>query len=94
MAVYRVLYWQEFPAQVKAEDDRDEVNLQLDPRFQELIDTAAMQRNLAGSDAYLEAWAWSEPAQRTGTAGDVARAVCLELNATLEECRAGMEKDL
>jgi len=84
MAVYRVLYWQEFPAQVKAEDERDEVSLQLDPRFQELIDTAAMQRNLTGGDAYLEAWRWSEPAERPGNARDVAESVQRELEATLE----------
>ena len=84
MAVYRVLYWQEFPAQVKAEDERDEVSLQLDPRFQELIDAAAMQRNMTGGDAYLEAWRWSEPAERPGNAQDVAESVQRELEATLD----------
>ncbi len=82
MAAYRVLYWQEFPVQVKAEDERGEINLQLDSRFQELIDAAAMERNLAGTDAYLEAWRWSQPEQRTGDARAVAEAVQRELEAS------------
>ena len=84
MATYRVLYWQEFPAQVKAEDDQDEVSIQLDPRFQTLIDTAAMQRNLIGSDEYLDAWHWSEPSERPGNAHEVAESVQQELESALK----------
>ena len=38
MATYKVLYWQEVPSQVKAEDDGDDVTLPLPDRFQERID--------------------------------------------------------
>lgn len=91
MAIYRVLYWQEFPAQVKAEDDQDEVNIQLDPRIQKLIDAAAMQRGLGGSDEYLDAWHWSEPSERPGNAREVAESVQKELESALElhSCSGG-----
>ena len=84
MAIYRVLYWEEFPVQVTAEDDQDEVNIQLDPLIQILIDTAAMKRNLIGSDEYLDAWHWSEPSERPGNAREVAEAVQQELESVLQ----------
>ena len=41
MATYRILYWQEVPSQVKAEDAADEVSLPLSDRFQARIDQLA-----------------------------------------------------
>ena len=38
MATYKVMYWQEVPSQIKAEDDADDVTLQMPDRFQERID--------------------------------------------------------
>ena len=81
MATYKILYWQEIPSQIKAEDDSDDVNLQLDPRFMERIDQLAAQRGLQGQDDYLAQWRWSDEQERGGTAEDVARAVKLELEA-------------
>ena len=79
MATYQILSWQEIPAQVRAEDDDDEVNLELDPRFQERIDKVATERGVTGTDEYLDGWAWSEPEERAGTAREVAEAVKKEL---------------
>ena len=81
MATYKILYWQEVPSQIKAEDDADDVNLQLDPRFMERIDQLAAQRGLQGQDDYLAQWRWSDEQERDGTAGDVARAIKIELEA-------------
>jgi len=81
MATYKILYWQEIPSQIKAEDDSDDVNLQLDPRFMERIDQLAAQRGLQGQDDYLAQWRWSDEQERDGTAGDVARAIKIELEA-------------
>jgi hypothetical protein len=75
MAVYRILYWQEIPAQIRAEDDEGEINVELPPAFQERIDRIAMQRGLAGNDSYLDHWKWSEPAERPGTAQEVVDAL-------------------
>jgi Virulence factor len=81
VATYTVLYWQEVPSQVKAEDEVDDVTLPLDPRFMERIDRLAAQRGLQGSDDYLAHWRWSAPQEREGTAEEVAQAVRRELEA-------------
>lgn len=84
MATYTILYWQEIPSQIKAEDDADDVTLPLDPRFMERIDRLAAQRGLQGSDDYLAQWRWSEAQQRDGTAEAVAQAVKRELEAAAD----------
>ena len=35
MATYKILYWQEIPSQIKADDGVDEVTVSLPPRFME-----------------------------------------------------------
>ena len=84
MATYQVLYWQEIPSQIKAEDDLDTVTLPLDPRFMERIDRLAVQRGLQGTDEYLAQWRWSDAQEREGTAEDVANAVKRELEAAAD----------
>jgi cvfA/B/C family virulence factor len=81
MATYKVLYWQEVPSQVKAEDDQDEVNIPMPQRFMERVDRLAMQRGLQGTDDFLAQWHWSDEEERDGTAQDVAAAVVAELEA-------------
>ena len=81
MATYRILSWQEVPSQVRAEDDRDDVTLPLDPKFMDRIDQLAAQRGLQNSDDYLAQWQWSEDRERDGTAQQVAEAVKAELEA-------------
>lgn len=81
MATYKVLYWQEIPTQIKAEDDADDVTVELPPRFMERIDRVAVQRGLQGSDDYLAQWRWSEEEERQGSASEVAEAVRAELEA-------------
>ena len=81
MAVYKVLYWQEIPTQVKAEDNDDEVTVQLAARFMEHIDILAAKRGLQAADDYLAQWKWSEEQEREGPAREVAEAVRAELEA-------------
>jgi hypothetical protein len=81
VATYKILYWQEIPSQIKAEDDSDDVTLPLDPRFMERIDRLAAQRGLQGSDDYLAQWRWSDEQERDGSAEEVARAIKSELEA-------------
>lgn len=81
MATYKVLYWQEVPSQVTAEDDTDEVTAPLDPKFMERIDELAAQRGMQDADDYLAQWTWSEEHQRDGSAQEVADAVKAELEA-------------
>jgi len=80
VATYRILYWQEIPAQIQAEDD-DEVSLLLPPKFQQRIDALAAERGLQRSDDYLAQWKWSEEHDRDGSAQQVADAVKAELEA-------------
>ena len=81
MATYKILYWQEIPSQIKAEDDMDDVTVQLPDSFQERIDLMAARRGLQESDAYLAQWKWSEEEDREGSAEEVAQAVRAELEA-------------
>jgi hypothetical protein len=81
MATYKILYWQEIPSQIKAEDDDGEVSLALPPRFMEKIDRMAGERGLQGSDDYLAQWHWSEEEERDGSAQSVVEALLQELEA-------------
>jgi cobalamin-dependent methionine synthase I len=79
---YKVLYWQEIPAQVKAEDDAgNEVSLELPPRFAQHIDQVAAKRGFQNSDSYLAQWKWTDEQERDGPAHVVAEAVKAELEA-------------
>ena len=40
MATYKILYWQEIPSQVRAEDEGDEVTVPMPPEFMERFDLA------------------------------------------------------
>ena len=80
MAKYQVMSWQDIPSQVKVTaDDGEVVSRQMPALFQQEIDRVAMAEGLIDSDAYLEAWSWSEVAERDGAAGEVADALVVEL---------------
>lgn len=81
MATYKILYWQEVPTQIKAEDALDDVTVQLDGRWMERIDRLAGERGLQGADDYLAQWRWSEEEERPGSAQEVADALKAELEA-------------
>jgi len=79
---YRILSWQDIPAQVKAwgEDGRSHSVL-LPDWFSQEIDRVAMQKGLIGSEAYLEQWGWSSDVERDGSPEEVAASVVDELVA-------------
>jgi hypothetical protein len=81
MVIYKVLYWQEIPTQVKAEDDDEDVTMMLDGRFMQQVDILAAKRGLQAADDYLAQWKWSEEEEREGSAREVAEAVKAELEA-------------
>ena len=81
MVIYKVLYWQEIPTQVKAEDDDEDVTVMLDGRFMQQVDIFAAKRGLQAADDYLAQWKWSEEEEREGSAREVAEAVKAELEA-------------
>ena len=88
MANYSILYWQDIPSVVEARDENGIHKLQLDRKFQELIDAVAMRKGLAGTDAYLEEWRRGKRVARDGSAEQVANAVKAELEAEFRTIRA------
>jgi hypothetical protein len=79
---YKILYWQEIPSQVKAEDDAgNEVSIELPPKFAAHIDQVAAKRGFQDSDKYLAQWKWGDDQERPGSARDVAEAVKSELES-------------
>jgi hypothetical protein len=81
MARWEILTWQDIPAAVEVQDDDGQVTLELSERFQALIDSAAMQQGLEGSEAYLEQWRKVPGGERPGPAREVGPAVVAELEA-------------
>ena len=81
MTTYKILYWQEVPTQIKADDGIDEVTVQLPACFMERIDQLAGQRGLQNSDDYLAQWHWSDEEEREGAAEEVAEAVRVQLES-------------
>jgi hypothetical protein len=80
MTTYKILYWQEIPTQIKAEDESDDVAVMLDAKFMAQVDILAAKRGLQAADHYLAQWKWSEE-EREGSAREVAEAVKAELEA-------------
>lgn len=81
MARYQIMYWNDIPAQVKAEDDAgNAAKAMLPGRFSEAIDAAAMAEGSTDSVEYLEGWAWSDEDDRPGSAQDVVDALVKELD--------------
>lgn len=81
MATFKILYWQQIPTQIKAEDEREDVNVMLDERFIKQIDVLAAKLGLQSADDYLAQWRWSEEEEREGSARQVADALKAELEA-------------
>jgi hypothetical protein len=88
MATYQILCWQEIPSVVEARDAAGVHKEQLSQKFQVLIDQAAMERKLAGTDAYLEQWNKTAKEERPGTAYDVAKQVADELESRFLKIKA------
>jgi 5-methyltetrahydrofolate--homocysteine methyltransferase len=81
-STYKILYWQEVPSQVRAEDDAgNDVSVELPSKFAQRIDSLAQKRGITGADAYTAEWKWSDEQERDGSAHEVVAAVIAELEA-------------
>ena len=59
-----VVYWRDIPSQVIASAGRrNQAKVMLSDRFQQAIDAAAMKSGASDTDAYLEDWRRSQPAE-------------------------------
>ena len=50
------VFWRDIPAQVIAKQRRNTAKVELDERFADAIDRAAMRAGAGSTDAYLEEW--------------------------------------
>ena len=85
MTTYSILYWQEIPSLVEAKDGETTSKAQLSDRFQDLIDKAAMRRDLAGTDAYIEGFNKGPAIETEGTPEEAVRVVKEGLENNFEE---------
>ncbi|MGD8553318.1 MAG: virulence factor [Anaerolineales bacterium] len=85
MAKVKILYWHDIPIQVKAEDNKGRVGVQLSARFQAAIDEAAMATNLIGDDDYTNGFKWRKIEARAGTAQSVAESVAAEIETKYKD---------
>jgi hypothetical protein len=68
VTTYKILYWQEIPTQIKAEDESDDVTVMLDDKIHGTGGYSRRQTGTAGADDYLAQWKWSEEEEREGSA--------------------------
>ena len=85
MTTYTILYWQEIPSLVEAKDGKSTSKAQLSDRFQDLIDKAAMRRDLAGTDAYIEGFKKGPSIETEGSPEEAVRLVKDNLEGQFEE---------
>jgi len=78
---YQILYWQEVPVQIRAEDDAgNQVTAEL-PRAVARVDLLASQRGLSGGDDFSAQYRWGDEIERDGSAADVMADVQAEYEA-------------
>ena len=85
MASYTIMYWQEIPSLVEAKEGTSTSKTQLSDRFQDLIDKAAMRRDLAGTDAYIEGFKKGPSIETEGSPDEAVRLVKDNLEGQFEE---------
>ncbi|MCJ8333227.1 MAG: virulence factor [Epibacterium sp.] len=80
-----IVYWRDIPAQVIVGKGRRGAKRQLEERFEQAIDRAAMKVNAKDADAYLAEWRKAQPYAIDGDAGEVAEAEALRLESEYDQ---------
>ena len=95
MAQLIVVYWRDIPAQVIVGKGRRGSKRQLEERFEQAIDRAAMKVNAKDADAYLAEWRKAEPYTLDGDPAEIVEAEALRLEAEYdnERLKALIAKD-
>lgn len=90
-----VVYWRDIPAQVIVGKGRRGSKRQLEERFEQAIDRAAMKVNAKDADAYLAEWRKAEPYTLDGDPAEIVEAEALRLEAEYdnERLKALIAKD-
>ncbi len=66
MPTQTIVYWRDIPAQVIVKAGRRSAKRQLEERFEQAIDMAAMRSGQRDTDSYLEHWRRGEPVDVEG----------------------------
>lgn len=87
MAKLVVVCWRDIPAQIKAQSGRTTVRRELQPRFAEAIDRAAMVSGAKDSDAYLAEWRTLDPVEVEGDLQQAVDGACDRLETEWGDAR-------
>ena len=82
-----IVYWRDIPAQVIVGKGRRGAKRQLEERFEQAIDRAAMKVGAQDTDAYLAEWRKSEPFAVDGEPAEIAEKEALRLQAEFDQER-------
>ncbi|WP_170348773.1 virulence factor [Ruegeria atlantica] len=82
-----IVYWRDIPAQVIVGKGRRGAKRQLEERFEQAIDRAAMKVNAKDSDAYLAEWRKAEPFAVEGDPSEIAEAEAVRLETEYDQGR-------
>ncbi|MEL7099141.1 MAG: virulence factor [Pseudomonadota bacterium] len=82
-----VVYWRDIPAQVIVGKGRRGAKRQLEERFEQAIDRAAMKVGARDADAYLAEWRKAAPYTVDGDPSEVAEAEAVRLETEYDQDR-------
>ncbi|WP_375266228.1 virulence factor [Planktotalea sp.] len=82
-----VVYWRDIPAQVIVGKGRRGSKRQLEERFEQAIDRAAMKVNAKDADAYLAEWRKADPYPMDGEPDSIVEAEALRIEAEYDKER-------
>jgi hypothetical protein len=82
-----IVYWRDIPAQVIVGKGRRGSKRQLEERFEQAIDRAAMKVGAEDTDAYLAEWRKAAPYLVEGDADEIAESEALRLEAEYDRDR-------
>ncbi|WP_170481950.1 virulence factor [Ruegeria arenilitoris] len=82
-----IVFWRDIPAQVIVGKGRRGAKRQLEERFEQAIDRAAMKVNAKDSDAYLAEWRKAEPFEVEGDPSEIAEAEAVRLETEYDQDR-------
>ena len=82
-----VVYWRDIPAQVIVGKGRRGYKRQLEERFEQAIDRAAMKVNAKDADAYLAEWRKADPYPMDGEPDTIVEAEALRIEAEYDKER-------
>ncbi|THH38479.1 hypothetical protein E4Z66_02605 [Aliishimia ponticola] len=82
-----IVYWRDIPAQVIVGKGRRGAKRQLEERFEQAIDRAAMKVGAQDTDAYLAEWRKAAPYEVEGDPAEIVEAEAARIEAEYDQDR-------